>query len=254
VLGAAGRMGRVVCFAVAAAPDMELVAAVDPAGAGEVEGVRVSASPEALVAAGAEVVVDFTVREAVLSNARFCAEAGIHMVIGTTGLSAGERGELERIFEGGRANAVVAPNFSIGAVLMMHFAEVAARFADSAEIIELHHQTKRDAPSGTALETAERIAEVRSQMGRGDLSQGTEVVSLPGSRGGESKGGVRVHSVRLPGLVAHQEVIFGMEGQVLTIRHDSLDRSSFMPGVLLALRRVAELPGVTWGLEALVGL
>jgi 4-hydroxy-tetrahydrodipicolinate reductase len=183
------------------------------------------------------------------------AHQGIHAVVGTTGLSADDLAQAAKLFEESAANAIVAANFAIGAVLLLHFSRLAAPHMDSVEVIELHHDAKRDAPSGTALHTAAGIAEARRAAGRGPLPPDptTELV-LPGARGGEGAGGVRVHSVRLPGLVAHEEVIFGATGQSLSIRHDSYDRRSFMPGVLLAVRTVADRPGLTVGLEPLLGL
>ena len=257
VIGAAGRMGSTVVGAVNGADDMDLVATVDPAGG--------SSSLDALSESGAEVAVDFTVAAAAVENALWCAAHGIHCVIGTTGLSASDLESLAAAFSGGGLAAagggsggglgcVVAPNFAIGAVLMMHFAALAAPWFETAEIIELHHDAKVDAPSGTAMLTARRMTEASSSWGVDPTKD--EVVA--GARGGlASPGGIRVHSVRLRGLVAHQEVILGTAGQTLTIRHDSLDRESFMPGVLLAVRAVGEAPGrpgLTVGLEALLGL
>ena len=238
VLGATGRMGRATCQAVEDAADLELVAAVARAtGVGE------------LLGAGAEVVVDFSRPEATAAAGRALLAEGVHLVSGTTGLADEVMDELANLAgKADHGNLVWAPNFALGAVLAMHFAAVAGRFYPAAEVIELHHQGKADAPSGTALRTARAIAAARD---RGEAPAGSE--SVTGVRGGEVDG-VRVHSVRLPGLVAHQEVIFGGQGEVLTLRHDSLDRSSFMPGVLLAVRAVADRPGVTVGLEPLLGL
>jgi 4-hydroxy-tetrahydrodipicolinate reductase len=238
VLGATGRMGRATCQAVREAADLELVAAVARAtGVGE------------LLGAGAEVVVDFSRPEATAAAGRALLAEGVHLVSGTTGLADEVMDELANLAgKADHGNLVWAPNFALGAVLAMHFAAVAARFYPAAEVIELHHQGKADAPSGTALRTARAIAAARDRGGPGGGSE-----SVAGVRGGEVDG-VRVHSVRLPGLVAHQEVIFGGQGEVLTLRHDSLDRSSFMPGVLLAVRAVADRPGVTVGLEPLLGL
>jgi 4-hydroxy-tetrahydrodipicolinate reductase len=238
VLGATGRMGRATCQAVREAADLELVAAVARAtGVGE------------LLGAGAEVVVDFSRPEATAAAGRALLAEGVHLVSGTTGLADEVMDELANLAgKADHGNLVWAPNFALGAVLAMHFAAVAGRFYPAAEVIELHHQGKADAPSGTALRTARAIAAARD---RSDAPAGSE--SVAGVRGGEVDG-VRVHSVRLPGLVAHQEVIFGGQGEVLTLRHDSLDRSSFMPGVLLAVRAVADRPGVTVGLEPLLGL
>ena len=251
VFGAGGRMGATVCQAVAEAPDLELVAAVDPPCAGgSVEGLTIADSAEALGAAGAEVAVDFTHAAAARENLRWCAAHGVHGVVGTTGLSVEDLAELEKLFGAGGANAVVAPNFAIGAVLMMRLAALAAPWMDTVEIIELHHDKKVDAPSGTALLTAARLAEARDSWGEDPTR--TEVLS--GARGGAGPAGIRVHSVRLRGLVAHQEVLFGTAGQSLSIRHDSYDRTSFMPGVLLAVRQVGDRPGLTVGLDVLLGI
>jgi 4-hydroxy-tetrahydrodipicolinate reductase len=255
-------MGLFVCNAVLDAPDLELVAVVARAtGAGRPlrdlvpdapEGLLVADSLPELVAAGAEVVVDFSRPDATAAAAEGLLADGVHLVSGTTGLPAGLMDDLAALAgKADHGNAVWAPNFALGAVLAMHFAAVAGRFYPAAEVIELHHQGKADAPSGTALRTARAIAAAR-EGDRGDAgAAGAE--SVAGARGGEVDG-VRVHSVRLPGLVAHQEVIFGGQGEVLTLRHDSLDRSSFMPGVLLAVREVATRPGLTVGLEPLLGL
>jgi 4-hydroxy-tetrahydrodipicolinate reductase len=256
VAGAGGRMGGEVCRAIAGAPDLELVAAVDPGAVGtEVEGHVVEADVAALRAHGAEVVVDFTVAEAARGNLAFYATEGIHAVVGTTGLTAAELDEAGRLFAASAANAVIAPNFAIGAVLLMRFCELAAPHMDGVEVIELHHDAKRDAPSGTALHTAAAIAAARRRAGAEAFpADATTEVVLPSARGAEGPGEVRIHSVRLPGLIAHEEVIFGALGQSLTIRHDSYDRRSFMPGVLLAVRAVADRPGLTIGIEALLGL
>ncbi len=258
VFGAGGRMGRTVCATVAAEPTLELVAAVDPYHAGidlqqlgiPDTGLQVAGASRALLDAGAEVAVDFTVIQAARKNLDWCADHGVHAVVGTTGFSANDLAVLAGRFDTSAANAVIAPNFSIGAVLMMRFAELAAPLFDSAEVIELHHDEKRDAPSGTALLTAERMAAASSDWSKDPTEH--EVVS--GARGGEGPAGIRVHAVRLRGLVAHQEVLLGTTGQTLTIRHDSFDRSSFMPGVVLAVRAVADRPGLTVGLDSLLGL
>jgi 4-hydroxy-tetrahydrodipicolinate reductase len=256
VVGAGGRMGQEVCRAVAAAPDLELVAAVDPNHVGAVaEGIPIVGDITALTDSGAEVVVDFSVADAVRANLPGYAAQGLHAVVGTTGLSESELAEATALFDASSANAIVASNFTISAVLLMKLCELAAPFMDGVEVIELHHDAKRDAPSGTALHTAAAIAAGRERAGSGPLSADptTEHV-LPGARGGEGAGGVRIHSVRLPGLLAHEEVIFGAPGQTLIIRQDSYDRSSYMPGVLLAVRSVADRPGLTVGIEALLGL
>jgi 4-hydroxy-tetrahydrodipicolinate reductase len=264
VVGAGGRMGQEVCHAVLGANDLSLVAAVDPKEAGVSLGdllggapsdVVVSDSLDALVDADVSVAVDFTVADAARTNLAFYAGAGIHAVVGTTGLSASDLDAARKLFADSAANAVVAPNFAIGAVLMMRFSELAAPFMEGVEIIELHHGAKRDAPSGTAMLTAERITEARRRAKVGPLpADPTDTHVLPHARGAEGPEGLHVHSVRLPGFVAHQEVIFGGTGQSLTIRHDAFDRRSFMDGVLLAVRAVGERPGLTVGLEALLGI
>ncbi len=252
VIGAAGRMGAEVCRAVAAADDLDLVAAVDPSRAGDavadVAGVggdlRVAADLAALTAADVEVAVEFTGPGSVGANLCWLLEHGIHAVVGATGIGAQDLARAESLARDGTANALLAPNFAIGAVLLMRFAAEAARHLPHVEVIELHHDRKVDAPSGTALRTAEMIAEARETAP--DVPLGDE--DHPGARGADHAG-VRVHSIRLPGLVAHQEVVFGGQGQTLTLRHDSLDRSSFMPGVLLGCRRVADLDGLVVGLD-----
>jgi 4-hydroxy-tetrahydrodipicolinate reductase len=260
-------MGREVCRAVALAPDLELVAAVDPMHAGvdlsdligsECRGLQVSGELDELTRSGARVAVDFTHVEVARKTLAFLGDAGIHAVVGTTGFSEEDLADLRRRFampDAGTPNCVLAANFAIGAVLMMRFAELAAPWFDGAEIIELHHPGKLDAPSGTARQTAERMAAARSVAGTGELPPDkTATLVLDGARGGAATGGVRIHSVRLPGLVAHQEVVLGAVGQSLTIRHDSYDRASFMDGVLLAVRSVADRPGLTIGIDSLLGL
>jgi 4-hydroxy-tetrahydrodipicolinate reductase len=254
-------MGSTVCRAVDGEPELDLVAAINPRLAGadldQAAGVpgtsiRVASDLEALTAAGAEVAVDFTTPSAALANLRWCAANGVHAVVGTTGLSA-HLDELRSLFSGGRVNCILAPNFAVGAVLMMRLAEMAAPYVDSVEIVELHHDAKADAPSGTALLTAERIAEAREASGAGPLSADpTRIQPVAGARGGEGPGGVHLHSLRLHGLVAHHEVVLSTTGQSLTIRHDSYDRTSFMPGVLLAIKKVAATKGLTIGLESLL--
>ena len=263
VFGAAGRMGAATCAAVMAEADLELVMAVDPAAAGrpldEVAalrgtGLEIAATPEQAGGAGPEVMVDFTIAKAARDNLRWCAEHGVHAVCGTTGLDAADIDSLRSLFSGD-AHAIVAANFSIGAALMMRCAELCAPFVAGAEIIELHHDRKRDAPSGTSLETARRMQAARDKAAAGPwAADPTETELLAGARGGTSQGGVHVHSVRLPGFVAHQEVIFGLKGETVSVRHDSSDRVSFMPGVLLAVRRVAGMEGLTVGLGSLLGL
>ena len=264
VVGAAGRMGRQVCEAVAAEGDLELVAAVDPAGAGQplrslagpvVPDLTVVADLDALVDAGVQVAVDFTLAAAARVQLPWYAAHGLHAVVGTTGLSDEDLAAAMAAFAASSANAVVASNFAIGAALLVRFCELAAPVMDGVEVIELHHDAKRDAPSGTSRQTAAAIAAAREKAGVGPLPPDptTEMV-LEGARGAEGPGGVRLHSVRLPGLIAHEEVIFGALGQSLTIRHDSYDRRSFMPGVLLAVRAVAARPGLTVGIDSLLGI
>jgi 4-hydroxy-tetrahydrodipicolinate reductase len=241
VLGARGRMGRQVGATIDEAPDMELVAQVDQGDA-----------LEALL--GCDVVVDFTHPGAVMGNLRWCVEHGLNVAVGTSGFGDERLAEVRSwVDETPDVRVLIVPNFSVGAVLMMRFAAQAARFFESAEIIELHHAAKVDAPSGTALRTAGIIADARTKAGLGAPPDATKQ-ELAGARGAAVED-VHVHSVRLAGLVAHQEVLFGGHGETLTIRHDSLDRASFMPGVLLAVRGVASLPpGLTVGIEPLLGL
>jgi len=252
-------MGQMVCRTVADQGDMVLVAAIDRSHTGESIGkmighprvdVPISDELDRLLEAEVEVAVDFTHPEVVLDNVRWCVSHAINLVVGTTGLTAEDLDEIRELIEGegGEPNVIVAPNFALGAVLMQHFAAIAARFFPAVEIIELHHDAKADAPSGTSLATARRLEEERSAAYRGP-----EAESVEGVRGGEVDG-IRIHSVRLPGLVAHQEVIFGGQGQTLTIRHDSVDRGSFMPGVLLAIKTVLTRPGLTVGLDSLLDL
>lgn len=246
-------MGAAVCAAVAVADDLGLVAAVDVGSVGStVGGVTIAGELRAFADAEADVVVDFTVADAVRVTLPWLAMHGVHAVVGTTGLTDADLSSVKSAFGDGPAHCLIAPNFAISAVLMIRFAELAAPFFDTAEIIEYHHDRKIDAPSGTAMNTAERLA-----AARGDTPWNTDPTEdevLPGARGGTGRGGVHVHSVRMHGMVAHQDVIFGAQGQSLTIRQDSYDRDSFMPGVLLACRRIADHPGVTVGLEHLLDI
>lgn len=248
VVGAAGRMGSTVCDAVAHSEGLELVAAVDLVSAGGVtHGVSVSSDLKALADAQCEVVVDFTVADAARTTLPWLALHGMHAVVGTTGFSADDVESFRRAFTG--SNCVLAANFAIGAVLMMRFAEQAAPWFETAEIIEFHHNAKADAPSGTALETARRMADASNEW----APDPTRHEVAPGARGGEGPGGIRVHGVRMVGMTASQEVILGTAGQTLVIRHDSNDRVSFMPGVVLACRRVATLPDrMTIGIDSLL--
>lgn len=238
VFGARGRMGSQVVAAVGESEDTELVASVD-------------SGDDREDAAAADVIVDFTHPDEVLENLRFALGRGIHAVVGTSGFDDTKLSTVrELLTDHPAAGVLVAPNFALGAVLSMRFAQLAARYYDSAEIIELHHNRKADAPSGTAAHTARMIAEARSDAGMAPGADAT-TSELDGARGARVAD-VRVHSVRLPGLVAHQEVLFGGAGETLTIRHDSLDRASFMPGVLLGVRSVPHRPGLTVGLENLL--
>ncbi len=259
VIGAAGKMGQMVCRTVAGADDLALVAAIDRSRVGQSMGplighpkldVPISDELDRLLEAEVEVAVDFTHPEVVMDDVRWCVAHAVNLVVGTTGLTDEDLEEIERLIdeEGNESNVVVAPNFALGAVLMQHFAAIAARFFPAVEIIELHHDQKVDAPSGTALATARRVVE-----SRGESYRGPDAETLPGVRGGDIEG-VRVHAVRLPGLVAHQEVVFGGLGQTLTIRHDSIDRSSFMPGLVIAIKAVTTRRGLTVGLESLMEL
>ena len=244
VLGARGRMGVEVCRAVDAAEDLELVAMVEG-----------SEWLFNVADGGAQVAVDFTRPESVMENIRFCIDQGIHCVVGTSGFD-DEKISTVREWLGPKPDlgVVIAPNFGIGAVLLMKFAAEAARFFPSVEIVELHHPQKVDAPSGTATRTARLVAEARQAAGMGPAPDATdEGSSLPGARGADVDG-VPVHAVRLAGLVAHEEVLLGAAGETLTLRHDSYDRASFMPGVLLAVREVSSRPGLTIGIDALLGL
>ncbi|MDQ3878059.1 MAG: 4-hydroxy-tetrahydrodipicolinate reductase [Actinomycetota bacterium] len=235
VIGAAGRMGSTVCDAVEGDDELELIARID-----------VDDPLDAAVEAGAEVAVDFTTPQSVKKNVLWMLERGIHCVVGTTGLADDDLAEIRDAAAGSSANCFVAPNFAVGAVLMMRFAAAAAPYFARAEISERHHENKLDAPSGTALRTADLMNGARGDAWQAPPGEGA-------SRGLDA-GGINIHSLRVPGSVAHQEVILGSSGETLTIRHDSLDRSSFMPGVLLAVKRVAALPGLTVGLEHLLDL
>ena len=242
VLGARGRMGQQVCQAVDAAADLELVAMVD---AGD--------WLFSVADAGAQVLVDFTHPDVVMDNVRFAIDQGIHAVVGTTGFTDERLATVrEWLADAPQLGVLVAPNFGIGAVLSMKFAQLAARYYDSAEVVELHHPGKADAPSGTAVRTAELIAAARREAGMAAPPDAT-TQARDGARGA-TVDGIHVHALRIAGMVAHQEIVLGAEGETLTIRHDSLHRSSFMPGVLLAVRGIAQRPGLTIGIEPLLDL
>ena len=236
VLGARGRMGSEVVKAITEASDLELVAALD-----------LGDSLDALVSKGAQVVVDFTTPDSVMANLEFLIGKNIHAVIGTTGFDDARIAKIKSLLASSKSGVLIAPNFAIGAVLMMEFATKAAKYFESAEIIELHHPNKVDAPSGTAARTAELMSKSRKEAGLAPMPDAT-TSSLEGARGA-TVGDIPVHSVRLRGLVAHQEVLLGGIGETLSIRHDSIDRVGFMPGVLLGVRQVVSHPGLTFGLE-----
>jgi len=255
VSGASGKMGREVVKAVIADNELQLVGTGDVkfwgADAGELAGIEPvgvvlsELTPEVLHACKAQVLIDFTNPQSVLKNCKLALESGVSPVIGTTGLTEDEIEEIRALAERVNIGAFIAPNFSIGAILMMKFAQDAARYFPHVEIIELHHDQKLDAPSGTGLKTAELIANVRPSMTQGNPD---EYEKLPGARGGDFKG-LRIHSVRLPGLVAHQEVIFGGLGQTLSIRHDAYNRETYMPGIVHAAKKVTGLKGLVVGLD-----
>jgi 4-hydroxy-tetrahydrodipicolinate reductase len=260
VFGAAGRMGAEVCRAIIAEPGLELVAAVDPFRAGvslkeatgidaaEVADLQISADADAMAAANVEVAVDFTHAEAAYANLLWCAANGVHAVVGTTGFTAEQLQEFQTGFT--RSNCLIAPNFAIGAVLMMRFAELAAPYFETAEVIEFHHDNKIDSPSGTAVATVQRMAKAKAVW----APDPTQKEVYEGSRGGKGPADIRVHAVRMRGMVAHQEVILGTTGQTLVIRHDTTDRTSFMPGVVLGVKKIAGAKGLTFGLDALLDL
>jgi 4-hydroxy-tetrahydrodipicolinate reductase len=242
-------MGATVCDAVAADPALELVAAVDPHGAGSAtHGIAIAGELRALADAQCEVVIDFTVAAAARVTLPWLAMHGMHAVVGTTGFNDDDLDLFRSEFSG--SNCIIAANFAISAVLMMRFAELAAPFFDTAEIIELHHDQKIDAPSGTAVATARRMAAASAQW----APDPTQHEVYPGSRGGVGPGGIHLHAVRMRGMVAHQEVILGAQGQTLILRQDSYDRASFMPGVMLACKQIAEHPGLTLGLDTFLGV
>jgi 4-hydroxy-tetrahydrodipicolinate reductase len=251
-------MGSTACAAVASDRDTELVAAVDPHHEGidlhlvardtDVPDITVAADATAFERAGVDVVIDFTHLDAARENLAWAAGAGVHAVVGTTGFGAEDRERFASSFS--RSNCLIAPNFAIGAVLMMRFAELAAPWFETAEVLEYHHDSKADAPSGTAMLTVERMAQASSDW----AEDPTETEVLSSARGGRGPAGIPVHAVRMRGMVAHQEILLGTAGQTLTIRHDTYDRASFMPGVLLAVKAVPNLPGLTIGLDPVLGL
>ena len=237
VLGAKGRMGTEAVTAISDAKDLQLVAQLD-----------LGDSLDQLVTSGAQVVVDFTHPDAVMKNLEFAITNGINVVVGTTGFDDAKLAKLKTLLAANpKVGALIAPNFALGAVLMMQFSQVAAKYFESVEIIELHHANKVDAPSGTAIRTAQMITDVRKQKSKAAMPDATKD-AIAGARGA-TVGDVPIHSVRSHGYVAHQEVIFGDPGETLSIRHDSINRAGFMPGVLLGVREVVKHPGLTVGLE-----
>ncbi|MHB8263588.1 MAG: 4-hydroxy-tetrahydrodipicolinate reductase [Acidimicrobiales bacterium] len=266
VLGAGGRMGREICRSVTLDSDLELVVAVDPRFAGidigqvagpDVTGLDIAGDIEALARGNVDVAVDFTIADATLRAMDWCAAHGVHMVVGTTGFGDDDISRARTLFEDSDVNCLVASNFAVGAVLMNRFVEIAARYMNGAEVIEIHHDQKVDAPSGTALRLADSIAHgasLGSHNGHRFGVDNTERHVVEGVRGGAADGGIRIHSLRIPGMVAHHEVVFGSVGQALTIRHDAFDRTSFMPGVLMATKAVRERRGLTIGLDSLLGI
>ena len=243
VCGAYGKMGKEVCAAVEDAQDMSLVAKID------IQGNAYKTIEEAKKSCDFDVVVDFTQPKSIYENALYCLNNGIKIVIGTTGLKDDEISKLKQLSEKNKASCFIAPNFSTGAVLMMMFAQMAAKFFDNAEIIELHHNQKKDAPSGTAIKTAQMMAEAKQSFKKGNCPE-TEIIA--GSRGGTSYSDIQIHSVRMPGFMASQEVIFGSAGQTFKIRHDSTDRKCYMDGVLLAVRHVVKENDFVYGLDNLL--
>ena len=244
VIGAAGRMGQTVCAAISADKNLELVAAVDSAASGStVEGLTIAKDLRALADAKVEVAVDFTVAAASRVNLPWLAMHNVHAVVGTTGFTDADFAEFKKMFTS--SNCIVAPNFAIGAVLMMRFAEIAAPFFDTAEIIEIHHDGKADSPSGTAISTAQRMAAASGTWAKDPTTH----EAIAGARGAKGPGDIPIHAVRMRGVVANQEVVLGTQGQTLTIRHDTIDRASFMPGVVLACKKIAEHKGFTLGLD-----
>ena len=249
VIGAAGRMGATVCNAVAADPNLELVAVVDPGSPGSTtHGLTIAKELRALADAHVDVAIDFTVAEASRVNLPWLAMHSIHAVVGTTGFTQSDTDTFKQSFT--NSNCMIAANFAIGAVLMMRFAEMASPFFDTAEIIEIHHDGKADSPSGTAVTTAQRMAAASSNWAKDP----TKHEVIPGARGAKGPANIPIHAVRMRGTVANQEVILGAQSQTLTIRHDTIDRESFMPGVVLACKKIAEHKGLTLGLDSFLGI
>ena len=241
VCGALGKMGKEVCEAVIECPETELIAKIDIADGGMYHSIE-----EAHRVENIDVLVDFTQPKSIYENAKYCLNNGIKIVIGTTGLTDEQISELEDLSKEKNTGCLIAPNFSTGAVLMMMFSKLAAKYFDNAEIIELHHNQKKDAPSGTAIKTAKLMAEAKQDFTKGNCA---ETETIQGSRGGTSYSNIHIHSVRMPGYIASQEVIFGASGQIMKIRHDSMDRKCYMQGVLLGIKHVFEKNDFVYGLE-----
>jgi 4-hydroxy-tetrahydrodipicolinate reductase len=248
VIGAAGRMGAAACAAIAAADGLQLVAAVDATPGVTAEGVTISKELRALADAHVDVAVDFTVAAASRINLPWLAMHSIHAVVGTTGFTQDDLDTFKKSFT--NSNCLIAANFAVGAVLMMRFAEMAAPFFDTAEIIEVHHDGKADSPSGTAISTAQRMAAANSEW----ASDPTQHEAIAGARGAKGPGNIPIHAVRMRGTVANQEVILGAQSQTLTIRHDTIDRTSFMPGVVIACKKFAEYKGFALGLDTFLNI
>ncbi len=243
VCGALGKMGKEVVEAVLADNQTELAAKIDLNG-GDFTSIEAAAAAKKI-----DVLVDFTQPSSILENAKYCLNNGIKIVIGTTGLSDAQVQELEKLSADKNVGCFIAPNFTTGAVLMMMFAKQAAKYFDNAEIIELHHNQKKDAPSGTAIKTAQMMAEANKNLAAGNCE---EVETIAGARGGKSYSDIRIHSVRMPGYIASQELLFGASGQIMSIRHDSMDRKCYMPGVLMAVKHVFEKNDFVYGLEKIM--
>ncbi len=241
VCGALGKMGQEVVQAVTDCPETELVAKIDIASPEMYHTIEAAHRVEDI-----DVIIDFTQPKSIFENAKYCLNNGIKIVIGTTGLSDEQIVELKKLSQEKNTGCLIAPNFSTGAVLMMMFAKQAAKYFDNAEIIELHHNQKKDAPSGTAIKTAAMMAEVKEDFAKNNCP---ETETIEGARGGNSYSNIHIHSVRMPGYIASQEVIFGSSGQIMTIRHDSMDRKCYMQGVLLAVKHVAEKNDFVYGLD-----
>ena len=241
VCGALGKMGQEVVQAVSDCPETELVAKIDIASPEMYHSIEAAHRVEEI-----DVLIDFTQPKSIYENAKYCLNNGIKIVIGTTGLTDEQIAELKKLSEEKNTGCLIAPNFSTGAVLMMMFAKQAAKYFDNAEIIELHHNQKKDAPSGTAIKTAAMMAEVKENFAKNNCP---ETETIEGARGGNSYSNINIHSVRMPGYIASQEVIFGSSGQIMTIRHDSMDRKCYMQGVLLAVKHVAEKNDFVYGLD-----